>query len=202
MTHRAFVSVAVSATIAVVGLISVQLIAQRDLRESRRAHCVRRLEPRKAPHAGANHSAPDRREGRVAGAAHGMGPCRACRGLDERQRPRRAARAASRPGQRMFVTEEEYKERIAREEQTRQTAINASGAGTGGRDRALARRDNVSIDVPDGQSRKRAHAGRSHRSASHDARRAIAGASGKGRSTPSRTSRSTTAASHVASSAR
>jgi len=40
-------------------------------------------------------------------------------------------------GNRMFVTDEEYKERVAREAQTRQSAYNASGAGTGGRDRAL-----------------------------------------------------------------
>jgi hypothetical protein len=37
----------------------------------------------------------------------------------------------------MFQTDQEYKERVAREAQTLQNAINASGAGTGGRDRAL-----------------------------------------------------------------
>ena len=40
-------------------------------------------------------------------------------------------------GNRMFVTEDEYKDRVAREEKTRQNAYNASGANTGGRDRAL-----------------------------------------------------------------
>ena len=40
-------------------------------------------------------------------------------------------------GNRVFVTEDEYTERVAREEKTRQSAYNASGAGTGGRDRAL-----------------------------------------------------------------
>ena len=40
-------------------------------------------------------------------------------------------------GTRMFITDEEYKDRVAREEKTRQSAYNASGAGTGGRDRAL-----------------------------------------------------------------
>ena len=39
-------------------------------------------------------------------------------------------------GARMFLTEDEYKERAAREEQTRQAAFKASGANTGGRDRA------------------------------------------------------------------
>ena len=40
-------------------------------------------------------------------------------------------------GTRMFLTGDEYQERAAREEQTRQNAYNASGANTGGRDRAL-----------------------------------------------------------------
>ena len=39
-------------------------------------------------------------------------------------------------GTRMFLTDEEYRARVVREEQTRQAAYNASGANTGGRDRS------------------------------------------------------------------
>jgi hypothetical protein len=102
-------------------------------------------------------------------------------------------------GTRMFLTEDEYKERAAREEQTRQNAYNASSANTGGRDRALRgqttfRLASLIVSPANGEYRQ------SRRLANPGARRAIAGASGKDRSTRSKTSHSTTAASHASSS--
>jgi hypothetical protein len=137
MTHRALVSVAVSATITVVGLISVQLIAQSprpaeaeltstDEWNIEKHRALARIIQRQigvkdgwqAPRTAWGHP-------EVAGAwtsdgVHGI----------PRERPVAL-------GTRMFQTDQEYADRVAREEKTRQSAINASGAGTGGRDRAL-----------------------------------------------------------------
>ncbi len=137
MTHRALVSVAVSAAITVVGLISVQLIAQ--------SHPSTEAELTSSD--GWNldkHRALARVLQRQIGVKDGWQPPRTAWGHPElagawtsdsvhgvpRERP-----AAQ--GTRMFVTDEEYRDRVAREEKTRQSAYNASGAGTGGRDRAL-----------------------------------------------------------------
>ena len=137
MTHRALVSVAVSAAITVVGLISVQLIAQ--------SHPSTEAELTSSD--GWNldkHRALARVLQRQIGVKDGWQPPRTAWGHPElagawtsdsvhgvpRERP-----AAQ--GTRLFVTDEEYRDRVAREEKTRQSAYNASGAGTGGRDRAL-----------------------------------------------------------------
>ena len=137
MTHRALVSVAVSATITLVGLISVQLIAQNhssteaeltssdgwNLDKHRAlARAIQRQigvkDGWQAPRTAWGH--PELAGAWTSDGVHGI----------PRERP-----AAM--GTRMFLNDQEYKERVSREEQTRQNAINASGAGTGGRDRAL-----------------------------------------------------------------
>jgi hypothetical protein len=137
MTPRAFVSVIVSATIAVAGLISVQLLAQGpsgsadELTASdgwsldKHRILARNLQRQigvkegwQAPRTAWGH--PDLAGAWTSDSVHGV----------PRERP-------TAQGTRMFVTEDEYKDRVAREEKTRQAAYNAAGANTGGRDRAL-----------------------------------------------------------------
>src|SRR5262245_32646334 len=138
MTHRALVSLAVSAAVAVLGLISVPLIAQGPAATSDAgltgsdgwsldkhrtlARTIQRqigvTEGWQAPRTA--WAPPDLTGAWTSDSVHGI----------PRERP-------VAQGNRIFQTEEEYKERAAREEQTRQSAYNASGANTGGRDRAL-----------------------------------------------------------------
>jgi hypothetical protein len=137
MMHRVLVSVAVSATVAVLGLISVPLIAQgpssseSDLTATdgwslEKHRNLARLIQRQigvkdgwqAPRTAWGH--PDLTGAWTSDSVHGV----------PRERPVAL-------GNRLFVTEDEYKDRVAREEKTRQSAYNASGANTGGRDRAL-----------------------------------------------------------------
>src|SRR5262245_1992962 len=138
MTHRALVSVAVSAAVAVLGLISVPLIAQGPAATSdagltgsdgwsldRHRTLARTIQRQigvtagwQAPRTSWGH--PDLTGAWTSDSVHGI----------PRERP-------VAQGNRMFQTEEEYKERVPREEHTRQSAYNASGANTGGRDRAL-----------------------------------------------------------------
>jgi hypothetical protein len=137
MPHRALVSVAVSATITLVGFISVQLIAQ--------SHTAPEAELTSSDGWSLDkHRALARIIQGQIGVKEGWQPPRTAWGHPElagawtsdsvhgvpRERP-------VAQGTRMFVTEGEYSERVKREEQTRQTAYNASGANTGGRDRAL-----------------------------------------------------------------
>jgi hypothetical protein len=137
MSHRALVSVAVSATITLVGFISVQLIAQ--------SHTAPEAELTSSDGWSLDkHRALARIIQGQIGVKEGWQPPRTAWGHPElagawtsdsvhgvpRERP-------VAQGTRMFVTEGEYSERVKREEQTRQTAYNASGANTGGRDRAL-----------------------------------------------------------------
>jgi hypothetical protein len=137
MTRRAFISAAVFATAAVLSLISAPLIAQGpsaseaeltasdgwslDKHRTLAKIVQRQLgvkEGWQAPRTAWGH--PDLTGAWTSDSVHGI----------PRERP-----AAQ--GTRMFVTEDEYKDRAKREEQTRQNAYNASGANTGGRDRAL-----------------------------------------------------------------
>jgi hypothetical protein len=137
MTPRAFFSVIVSATIAIAGLISVQLLAQGpsgspdELTASdgwsldKHRILARTLQRQigvkegwQAPRTAWGH--PDLAGAWTSDSVHGV----------PRERP-------VAQGTRMFVTEDEYQDRVAREEKTRQSAYNASGANTGGRDRAL-----------------------------------------------------------------
>jgi hypothetical protein len=137
MTHRAFGLVAASATMAVIGVVSVALVAQApspseteltssdgwslDKHRTLAKVLQRHLGVRdgwQAPRTAWGH--PELAGAWTSDGVHGV----------PRERP-----AAQ--GNRAFVTEEEYKERAAREAQTRQNAYNASGANTGGRDRAL-----------------------------------------------------------------
>jgi hypothetical protein len=137
MTHRALVSVAVSATITLAGLITVELVAQSpyspetelfssdgwNLDKHRAlARIIQRQigvkEGWQAPRTAWGH--PELAGAWTSDSVHGV----------PRERP-------VAQGTRMFVTEGEYSERVKREEQTRQNAYSASGANTGGRDRAL-----------------------------------------------------------------
>jgi hypothetical protein len=137
MTHRALVSVAVSATITLAGLITVELVAQSpyspetelfssdgwNLDKHRAlARIIQRQigvkEGWQAPRTAWGH--PEVAGAWTSDSVHGV----------PRERP-------VAQGTRMFVTEGEYSERVKREEQTRQNAYSASGANTGGRDRAL-----------------------------------------------------------------
>jgi len=137
MTHRALVSLAVSSAISVVGLISVPLIAQgpssaeAELTSSdgwsldKHRILARTLQRQLGVKEGWQAprtlwGQPDLAGSWTSDSVHGV----------PRERP-------VAQGNRMFVTEDEYKERVAREEQTRQNAYKASGANTGGRDRAL-----------------------------------------------------------------
>jgi hypothetical protein len=143
MTHRGFVSLAVCATVAVLGLISVPLIAQRPVPNEAEltASDGWSLEKHRilaqiiqgqigvkagwqAPRTAWGH--PDLTGAWTSDSVHGV----------PRERP-------VAQGDRMFLNEDDYRERVAREEKTRQSAYNASGAGTGGRDRAL--RGNVTF---------------------------------------------------------
>jgi hypothetical protein len=136
MTHR-FASAAVSATVAVLGLVSAPLIAQNpsvsesDLTATdgwnlEKHRALARIIQRQigvkdgwqAPRTAWGH--PDLTGAWTSDSVHGV----------PRERP-------VAQGTRMFVTEDEYAARVKREEQTRQSAYNASGANTGGRDRAL-----------------------------------------------------------------
>jgi hypothetical protein len=138
MTHRALVSVAVSATITVaLGLISVQLIAQSHIGTDTELTSSDGWNLEK-------HRTLARVIQRQIGVKDGWQPPRTAWGHPElagawtsdsvhgvpRERP-------VAQGTRMFLTDEEYRERVTREERTRQNAYNASGANTGGRDRAL-----------------------------------------------------------------
>jgi hypothetical protein len=137
MTHRAFVSFAVSVTVAALGLLSIPLIAQGpspsesaltssddwSLEKHRMmARIIQRQigvkEGWRAPRTAWGH--PELAGAWTSDSVHGI----------PRERPTEL-------GNRMFVTEEEYKDRVKREEQTRESAYKASGANTGGRDRAL-----------------------------------------------------------------
>jgi hypothetical protein len=137
MTYRAVVSAIVAATIAIAGFISVQLRAQApsgiedeltasdgwSLEKHRTlARAIQRQigvkDGWQAPRTAWGH--PELAGAWTSDSVHGI----------PRERP-------VAQGNRMFVTEDEYKDRVAREEKTRQAAYNASGANTGGRDRAL-----------------------------------------------------------------
>jgi hypothetical protein len=137
MTRRAFVAFAISAIVTVLGLISAPVIAQGtsasgteltgtdgwSLEKHRNlARIIQRQigvkDGWQAPRTGWGH--PDLTGNWTSDSVHGV----------PRERP-----AAQ--GNRMFVTDDEYTDRVKREEQTRQSAYNASGANTGGRDRAL-----------------------------------------------------------------
>ncbi len=137
MTRRALTSVLTSGILAVVGFVSAPLIAQgpalgeSDLTATdgwnlEKHRALARILQRQigvkdgwqAPRTAWGH--PDLTGAWTSDSVHGV----------PRERP-------VAQGTRMFVTEEEYADRVKREEQTRQSAYNASGANTGGRDRAL-----------------------------------------------------------------
>ena len=137
MTRRALTSVLTSGILAVVGFVSAPLIAQgpalgeSDLTATdgwnlEKHRALARILQRQigvkdgwqAPRTAWGH--PDLTGAWTSDSVHGV----------PRERP-------VAQGTRMFVTEEEYADRVKREEQTRRSAYNASGANTGGRDRAL-----------------------------------------------------------------
>jgi hypothetical protein len=137
MTRRALISVVTSGILAVVSFVSAPLIAQGPaLSESdltatdgwnlQKHRALARILQRQigvkdgwqAPRTAWGH--PDLTGAWTSDSVHGV----------PRERP-------VAQGTRMFVTEEEYADRVKREEQTRRSAYNASGANTGGRDRAL-----------------------------------------------------------------
>jgi hypothetical protein len=137
MRYRPFVSVAVAASIAALGIISVPVIAQGpysaesgltasdgwslDKHRALARIIARQIgvkEGWRGPRTAWGH--PDLTGAWTSDSVHGI----------PRERP-------VAQGNRMFVGEDEYQQRVAREEQTRQAAYKASGANTGGRDRAL-----------------------------------------------------------------
>jgi hypothetical protein len=138
MTRRALIPVALSAIVAVLGFISAPLIAQGPSATGEAELTASdgwSLE---------KHRTLARIIQRQIGVKDGWQPPRTAWGHPElagawtsdsvhgvpRERP-------VAQGTRMFVTDAEYKDRVTREEQTRLSAYNASGANTGGRDRAL-----------------------------------------------------------------
>jgi hypothetical protein len=136
MTPRAFTSAALSATATLSLLVAPAVIAQgprapaeemtssdgwslerhRALAQTLQGHLGVRADWR-APRTAWGH--PELAGAWTSDSVHGV----------PRERPQAQ-------GTRMFLTDDEYKERAAREEQTRQNAYAASGAGTAGRDRA------------------------------------------------------------------
>ena len=137
MTRRALISVIASGILAAAGFVSAPLIAQgpsfseSDLTATEgwnleKHRTLARILQRQigvkdgwqAPRTTWGH--PDLTGAWTSDSVHGV----------PRERP-------TAQGTRMFVTEDEYADRVKREEQTRQNAYNASGANTGGRDRAL-----------------------------------------------------------------
>ncbi len=138
MTRRAFICAVLSAIVAVLGFISAPLIAQGPSTTGEAAltasdgwslekhRTLARMIQRQigvkdgwqAPRTAWGH--PELAGAWTSDSVHGV----------PRERP-------VAQGNRMFVTDDEYADRVKREEQTRQTAYNASGANTGGRDRAL-----------------------------------------------------------------
>ena len=137
MTPRAFVSVIVSATIAIAGLISVQLLAQGPSGSADELTASDGWSLDKHRILARNLQRSDRRKDgwqapRTAWGRPDLAGAWTSDSVHDVPRERPAAQ-----GTRMFVTEDEYKERVAREEKTRQAAYNAAGANTGGRDRAL-----------------------------------------------------------------
>jgi hypothetical protein len=137
MSCRALVSRAVSVTAVVLGLLSIPLIAQApapsesqltstDDWSIEKHRLLARIIQRQigvkdgwqTPRTAWGH--PDLAGAWTSDSVHGV----------PRERPQEL-------GNRLFVSEQEYTERVAREEQTRQNAYKAAGAQTGGRDRAL-----------------------------------------------------------------